>query len=90
MSATDKNAKLEGIKDFGFTIMYRESVNGGLYGFVKELPEAISEADDLESLRLMLCKAMVAIFEAKRIDFENNKSNQFDNNYNESTLLTHA
>jgi len=44
------------IKD-GLTLCYKESVSGGLFGFIKEKSSAISEGKDLDELIVMVLKA---------------------------------
>lgn len=47
------------------TVCYKESISGGLFGMIKEIPGCASQGKDLDELILMLLNAKKALELAK-------------------------
>jgi hypothetical protein len=45
----------------GLTLCYKESIHGGLYGFIKQVPNTISNGKDLDELILMILESKEVI-----------------------------
>lgn len=66
-------------KKHDLTIAYKEAASGMYIGIVEEIPGAASQGKDLEELTTNLRKAVLAIFEANKLEAEQKKGYFFNN-----------